>query len=217
MPSRVRESKGRLSPFRTPLSLIFGEVMMLPVSSYIPGSVMSYFILGAILAGTVILAAPVNLAYNSGEPWFRVKWLGLTMTKRLGVEKSKKIRKIPLRKKKVSGHRMMGRLWQRRELALELIGKVKRLIFGVCRSLDFRDSEAGISLPDPMWNGLLYAVATNLPLNEVSLSVNFENRNYAKIRVTIYPYRVARKLAAFFLSLPYIRIMRFAWDLKRSD
>ncbi|MFA5111998.1 MAG: hypothetical protein WC443_11370 [Desulfobaccales bacterium] len=176
---------------------------------------MSYLILGLILAGTVILAAPISLGYNSGEQRLRVKWLGLTMTKPLGVEKPKKPRKIPAKKNKVSGRRMMGRLWQRRELALELIGKVKRVVFGVYRTLDFRDSEAALSLPDPLWNGLLYAVVTNLPLHNVSLSVNFENRNYAKIRVTVYPYRVARKLAAFFLTLPYIRLLRLAWDLKR--
>ncbi len=178
---------------------------------------MSYFILGAILVGAVILAAPISLRYNSGEPGIRVKWLGLTVTSRLGVGKPKKLKKAAIRKSRVSGGRMLRRLWRQRELFWELTCQAKRFIFGVYRTLDFRDSEATLSLPDPMWNGLLYAVVTNLPLNSLSLSVNFENRNYAQIRVRVFPYRVAGKLAAFLLNLPYIRILRFAWDLKRSD
>ena len=68
-----------------------------------------------------------------------------------------------------------------------------------------------------MWNGLLFAVVSTIHLENVYLSVNFENRNYAKIRVTIYPYRVASKLATFLIQLPYIRILRFAWDLKKPQ
>jgi hypothetical protein len=67
-----------------------------------------------------------------------------------------------------------------------------------------------------MWNGLLFGVLSTLNLENVDLSVNFENQNFAKIRVTIYPYRVARQVAVFMLHLPYIRIMRCAWDLKKS-
>jgi len=65
-----------------------------------------------------------------------------------------------------------------------------------------------------MLNGLLYAVVSNIHMENVDFSVNFENRNFAKIRVTVYPYLVALKLTTFLIRLPYIRILRFAWDLK---
>jgi hypothetical protein len=67
-----------------------------------------------------------------------------------------------------------------------------------------------------MLNGLLYAALSTIHLENMDFSVNFENRNFAKIRVTVYPYRVASKLTIFLLHLPYIRMLRFAWDLKKT-
>lgn len=67
-----------------------------------------------------------------------------------------------------------------------------------------------------MWNGLLYAAVGNLQLKEMNLSVNFDNRNYAKVWVTAYPYRVIWRLATLLLTLPYIRLLRLARDLKRN-
>ena len=52
---------------------------------------MIYFILSVILVGLLILAAPLSLGYDSGEQWFKLKWLGLTMTKRLKEKKPKKL------------------------------------------------------------------------------------------------------------------------------
>jgi hypothetical protein len=176
---------------------------------------MSYLILGAILLGLVILAVPVSLGYDSGEKWFKVRWLGLTMTNRLGVEKPKKLNKTVTQKRQISTWPLMRRLWRQRDLCLKLIHQVRRFGLEVIRTLKFRDTEAALSLPDPMWNGLLYAVVTNIDLKNVDLSVNFENRNFAKIWVTVYPYRVAGKLAVLLLRLPYLRIIRFAWDLKK--
>lgn len=175
-----------------------------------------YFILGAALVGMIILAVPVSLGYDSSQKWFKVNWLGLTITKRLGKEKSKKPRKITEKEKKIHGLDLAERLWQRRELAAELIRKVGRFGVGVLRTLRFLDSEVGFSLPDPMWNGMLYGILTNVQLQNVSLSVNFEQRNYAKLWVTAYPYRVAWKLAALLIRLPYLNLLRFAWDLKNK-
>jgi hypothetical protein len=176
---------------------------------------MSYLIMGLLLMGLLILAAPISLRYDSGEQWLRIKWLGLSLKKRWGVEKPKKPRKTIAQKSKRSGLAVLQRLWEKRELCLELIHRVGRFCLEIFRTLSFRDSEASMSLPDPMLNGLLYAVASNIHLDNVDLSVNFENRNFAKIRVTIYPYRVASKLATFLLQLPYLRLVRFAWDLKK--
>ena len=177
---------------------------------------MSYLILGAILVMLVILAAPISLGYDSVDRRFMVKWLGLTMTKRLEVEKPKKLQKIKPKKRKISALTVLRRLWQQRELCLELTNRVGRFVLEVFRTLKFRDSEASVSLPDPMWNGLLYAVVTNIRLENVYLSVNFEHRNYAKIWVTVFPYRVAGKLAGLFVRLPYTRLVRFAWELSKN-
>ncbi|MHB9074498.1 MAG: hypothetical protein ACYC6G_13340 [Desulfobaccales bacterium] len=176
---------------------------------------MIYVILGALLLGLLILAAPISLGYDSGEKWLRIKWLGLSLKKRLAEEKPKK-QKASTEKRKRRGGAVLKRLWAKRELCLELIQRGLRFMLEVLKTLNFRDSEACVSLPDPMWNGLLFAMVSNIHLENVSLSVNFENRNYAKIRVMIYPYRVASKLTTFLLQLPYIRILRFAWDLKKT-
>jgi hypothetical protein len=165
--------------------------------------------------GVVILAAPISLGYDSGEKWLKIKWLGLSLKKRLDEEKPKKQKAITEKRKK-RDWAVLKRLWAKRELCLELIQRVWRFILEVFKTLNFRDSQASVSLPDPMWNGLLFAVVTNIHLENVSLSVNFENCNYAKIRVTIYPYQVASKLTTFLIQLPYIRILRFAWDLKKT-
>jgi hypothetical protein len=176
---------------------------------------MIYVILSALLMGVVILAAPISLGYDSGEQWLRIKWLGLSLKKRLDEEKPKKPKAIT-EKRKRRGGAVLKQLWARRELCLELIQRVWRVMLEVFKTLNFRDSEANISLPDPLWNGLLFAVVSNIRLENVDLAVNFEDRNYAKIRVMIYPYRVASKLTAFLVRLPYIRILRFARDLKKT-
>ena len=177
---------------------------------------MIYLILVVLLMGLLILAAPISLGYDSGEPWLRIKWLGLSLKTRLGVEKPKKLKKTLAQKSTRHGWAVLGRLWEKRELCLELVHRIRRFVLEVLRTLSFRDSEAGISLPDPMLNGLLYAVVSNIRLENVDFSVNFENRNFAKIWVTVYPYRVASKLTIFLIRLPYLRMLRFAWDLKKT-
>jgi hypothetical protein len=70
---------------------------------------LSYFILGFLLLGIVILAVPISLGYDSVENWFQVRWLGLTITKRFAARKPKKSRKIAPKKRKKSGPAVMGR------------------------------------------------------------------------------------------------------------
>lgn len=177
---------------------------------------MAYFLLGVMLVGIIILAAPLSLGYDSLEKWFKVRWLGLTITKKLGREKPKKISKRATGKKKPRGPFAMRPLWRHRDLVRELIRKLLGLALEVYQTLSFRDSEAGFSLPDPMWNGMLFAVLHNINVQEMNLSVNFEERNYAKIWVTVYPYRVVQKLLGFLLHFPYLRTIRLAWDLKKQ-
>jgi hypothetical protein len=176
---------------------------------------MLYFLLGLILIVTLILAAPVSLGYRSPGKWLTLRWLGMTFTRELGQEKPGKPRKSGTGKKKGRTLANLRVLWQARDLVRELIGKLLKFAWELCRTLDFRNSEATFSLPDPMWNGMLAAVLLNLQVQNIDLSVNFEERNYAKIWVTIYPYRVLGKVAVFLCRLPYVGLVRLAWDLKK--
>jgi hypothetical protein len=176
---------------------------------------MIYVILGVLLVGLLVLAAPISLGYDSGEKWLKITWLGLTLKKGLKEEKPKK-KKALAPKKKRRGRARLLEVWEKRELCLELGSRIWQFMVAVFRTFSFRESEASVSLPDPMLNGLLFAAVTNIHLENVDLSVNFENQNFAKIRVTIYPYRVAGQVAILLLKLPYIRILRFAWDLKKA-
>ncbi len=177
---------------------------------------LGYFILGVLLVGIAILAVPISLGYDSVEKWFQVRWLGLTITKRLAAAKPKEPRKIAKKKRKTHDLAVMARFWQKRDLVAALLNQIGRFVLEVVRTLSFRDSAASFSLPDPMWNGVLYGVLSNIHLQDVNLSVNFEQRNYAKIWVTVYPHRVARQLTALLIRLPYLNIIRFAWDLKHQ-
>jgi hypothetical protein len=178
---------------------------------------MTYLILGVLLLGLLILAAPISLGYDTGEPWLRIRWLGLTLKKSFAAKKpQKKSKNKKSQKRQKRGWAVFLRLWEKRDLCLELFQRVWGFFLGVFRTLSFRDSEAEVSLPDPMWNGLLSGVLNTIHLENVSLSVNFENRNYAKIRVTVYPYRVIHQVTAFVLRLPYLRLLRFACDLKKT-
>jgi hypothetical protein len=177
---------------------------------------LAYVILGVVLLGLICLAAPISVGCDSTEKWYRVKWLGLSLTRRWGPEKPKKIPKISKKKKRGRGSAVAAQLWQR-DLAWTLISQLGRFVVEVWRTLSFRDSEAAISLPDPMWNGVLYAALAPIHRQEINLSVNFENRNYAKLWVTVYPYRVAQKLAVLLIRLPYRQLLRLAWDLRKSS
>jgi hypothetical protein len=176
---------------------------------------MVYFLLVLLLV-TIILALPVSLRYDSSEKGLRVRWLGLTITRGAGREKPGKPGKKKTGKKKGRGSANLGLWWRRRELVKELIGQALEFAWEAGRTLTFRDSAATFSLPDPMWNGMLSAVLLNVNLPNINLSVNFQDRNYAKIWVIIYPYRVLGKLAVFLCQLPYLRLARLAWDLKRA-
>jgi hypothetical protein len=179
-------------------------------------TVMLYFGLGIMLIGLVVLVAPISVRYESEAGWFMVNWLGLTKTKRLDGRQPARLGNIIAGARKSPNLAVIRRLWHKRDLCRELIRWAGGLVLEVMRTLTFRDSAVGLSLPDPMWNGLLYAVVTHIHLKNVDLSVNFANRNYARIQVTVYPYRVARKLAVFLLHLPYLRLGRLAWDVKKA-
>ncbi|MCL4503457.1 MAG: hypothetical protein M1438_16650, partial [Deltaproteobacteria bacterium] len=177
---------------------------------------LGYFIIGAVLVALAILAVPLSLGYDSTTRRLRVKWLGMTVIRRLKAKKPEKPAEEPKKKWKYRTPAIMWRLWQKRDLVLEIVRQLEQFILKVYRTLSFQDTKVDLSLPDPMWNGVLFGVLTNLHLQEINLLVNFENRNYARIRVTIYPIMVVQKLASLLVRLPYMRLLRLAWDLKKN-
>ena len=180
---------------------------------------MAYLLGAALLLVVVILVVPISLGYDSTQKCFRLKWLGLTLTKitqaKQPTERSPKPVKTAKKIWKLPASAFAELLWTRWGLVWEIIAPIRRFCLEVCRTVSFWDSKVCLSLPDPMWNGLLYGVLANLHLPALNLSVNFENHNYAKIWAKVYPYRVVQNLAILLLRLPYVRLLRLAWDLKK--
>ncbi len=178
---------------------------------------LGYSLLAVMLLGIAFLVVPISLGYHSAEKWFKLRWLGLTITKRLDHQQAEKISEPPKAKKpgKIKGRIFWSYFWQQRELMADLLHRLGRFVLEVARTLSFRDSVATLSLPDPMVNGVLYGLLANVRLEELDLSVNFEERNFARIWVTVYPHRVAPKLAVLLLRLPYRPMLRFYWGLKK--
>ncbi|MCG8376885.1 MAG: hypothetical protein MI702_10425 [Chlorobiales bacterium] len=74
--------------------------------------------------------------------------------------------------------------------------------------IEIKKLEGQLSTPDPMLNGLLYAVFVNLNLSKVHLSANFENRNRLLVEATVRPYLVLLEVARFLAALPYLRLIK---------
>jgi hypothetical protein len=63
---------------------------------------------------------------------------------------------------------------------------------------------------------VLYGILTNLDLKNIQLSVNFCDENHAKLWVTLYPYRVVCRVAAFMISLPGVRIVKAIYQQRKG-
>lgn len=165
-----------------------------------------------LLLGMALLIVPLSLGYDSREKVLKGKWFGLSFTKKLRARKPPRDRK----KKKKSDKAIWRGLLADKGLALELIKKTMRLVIDLGRTLSFKDTEVSLSLPDPAWNGVLYGILTNLDLKNIHLSVNFYDENHAKLWVTLYPYRVVFRVAAFMVSLPGVRIVKAFYKQRRG-
>ena len=165
--------------------------------------------------GMALLIVPLSLGYDSGEKVLQGKWLGLTFTKRLRPGKPRKPRGDRKPKKKADKTIWRGLLADR-GLALGLLKKTVKFVIDLGRTLSFKDTKVSLSLPDPAWNGVLYGILTNLDLQDIQLSVNFYHQNHAKLWVTLYPYRVVFRVAAFIISLPGVRIVRAIYKQRRG-
>ena len=90
---------------------------------------MIYLILGVLLMGLLILVAPISLGYDTGEPWLKIRWLGLTLKKSFAAKKPQK-KKTPNEKSEKSkkiqkrGWAVFLRLWEKRDLCLELLHRL---------------------------------------------------------------------------------------------
>jgi len=164
-----------------------------------------------LLLGMALLIVPLSLGYDSRAKVLYWKWCGLSFTKQLRHRKPPRERK----KRKKTDKTIWRGLLADRGLALELLKKTVKFVIDLGRTLSFKDTEIRLSLPDPALNGVLYGIVTNLDLKNVHLSVNFFDENHAKLWVTLYPYRVVFRVAAFLISLPGVRIVKSYYKQRR--
>lgn len=94
---------------------------------------LDYFILGAILVGMVVLAAPISFEFDSTERRIKFAWLGLTITRRLEGQKRERAPKKTKKRWKTRGLAMLRRLCQGRDLVWELVERVGRFGLEVFR------------------------------------------------------------------------------------
>jgi hypothetical protein len=176
---------------------------------------MLYALIIGLVLGVALLTFPFSLGYDTREKVLKAKWFGLSFAKGL---RRKKPRKTPReRKSKKKADKTIWRtLLADRGLALEVLKKTARFIINLGRTLSFRNTEISLSLPDPAWNGVLCGVLTNLDLQDIYLSVNFYNQNYAKLWIKFYPYRVVWQVVAFLIRLPGVRIVKVLYKLYKQ-
>lgn len=189
-----------------------------------------YAIVVAVFLGLLaILLFPISLRFDSTREQFRVAWLGLSFTKKLSskkllgpIAKREKEEEPPTAKgetQKKKKHRIkaIGRfLLHDRYLILELLRKGYRPLINVLHAVSLRELEASFSTPDPMWNGVLFGVFSNIHLDNVRLSANFTNINYVRGRMQLYPYQIVKMTTSLMIRLPYRRIIKTFLYIKKS-
>jgi len=177
---------------------------------------MLYLCLAGIFIGLLLFLPPVSLGYDSRENRVKVRWLGLTLTRELKKKTERPRKKVSKAEPKGPGWAVIRHMAGERNLAVELINKIGRLGRDLLGIISFKGSEAGFSLPDPKWNGMLYALLANIHLEGVALSTNFNQLNFVKVWVTFYPLQVTAKVMGWLAHLPLRRIIRLIWDIKKA-
>ncbi len=172
---------------------------------------LSYIILLTLTVAILgFLLIPVSLRFDSTEKSLTVRWMSLSVTKTLGREKPRR----PKEKKWTL--KAFGRgLLKDRYLFAELLQKGYRTVIDLVRSVSIREMEATFSTPDPLWNGVLWGVFANIHLENVSLSMNFQNINSVRGWLQFHPYRIIKVAVGLLIRLPYLRIIRTASSIKR--
>jgi len=169
-----------------------------------------YLVLIFIATGVGILAlllAPVSLRFDSRENQMMIRWVGLSLKRKHPQEKPRKPGAKVGRRGWLA--RAMGHLLlEDRAFTLKMVRRLFRPMISVIRSVSVCDVEGTFSLPDPLWNGLLYGVLANVRIKNIRLSMNFEHINYVKGCLQFYPYKVLREAPGLLIRLPYGRIIR---------
>jgi len=142
--------------------------------------------------------------------------MGLSVEKRLSRKKPRRSVEKPERKKKRNIKAIGLRLAKDRDLILELFQKGYRSMIDVLRSVSNQEIEATFSTPDPMWNGVLYGILTNIHFENVNLSMNFQNINYIRGCLQFHPYKIVKVSLGLLIRLPYRRIIRTALYIKKQ-
>ena len=164
----------------------------------------------------VFLFAPVSLQFDTVKKSLRVGWMGVDLRIRLGRRKPARSKAEPERKKKSHAKAIGLYLVEERDLIFELVRKGRRPLMRLLQSVSIRNIEGSFSTPDPLWNGVLYGICSNLPLENVHLSANFKDINYVKGELQLYPYKIVETAVPLLIGLPYRRIIRAFLSIRKS-
>jgi len=168
------------------------------------------------LMALLSLFTPVSLEFDTVKRSLHVGWMCVDHRMRLGRQKLARSRAKPERKKKSHAKAIGLYLFEERDLIFELFRKARRPLVKLLQSVSIRNVEGSFSTPDPLWNGVLYGICFNLPLENVHLSANFENINYVKGVVQFYPYKLVETGVPLLIGLPYRRIIRAFLAIRKS-
>jgi hypothetical protein len=167
------------------------------------------------LIALVFLLTPVSLGFDTVKKYLHVGWMGINLRIRLDRRKRARAKAEPVRKKKSHAKAIGLYLLKERDLVFELVQKAHRPLMRLLRSVSIRNIEASFSTPDPLWNGILDGICCNLPLENVHLSVNFRNINYAKGELQLYLYKIVQTAVPLLIGLPYRRIIRAFLSIRK--
>jgi len=172
--------------------------------------------LAIFLMALLFLFTPVSLEFDTVKKSLRVGWMCVDHRMRLGRRKPARSKAEPERKNKSRARAIGLYLFEERDMIFELFRKARRPLVNLLRSVSIRNVEGSFSTPDPMWNGVLYGICFDLPLENVHLSANFESINYLKGAVQFYPYKIVDTAVPLLIWLPYRRIIRAFLFIRKS-
>jgi hypothetical protein len=169
------------------------------------------------LIALVFLFIPVSLEFDTVKKSLKFGWMGVDLRIRLDRWKPGRSKAEPERRKKSHAKAIGLYLVEERGLIFELVQKAHRPLMRLLQSVSIRNIEASLSTPDPLWNGVLYGICFNLPLENVHLSANFRNINYVKGELQLYLYKVVEAAVPLLIGLPYRRIIRAFLSIRKSS
>lgn len=172
--------------------------------------------LALILAIMGFLFAPVSLTFDLTQKYLKVEWMSLSITKRLEKKKGRGPKEKPEKEGKWNIKTIGLLLVKDRELVFDLFQKGYRSAKDMLRSVSIREIEGTLSTPDPMCNGVLCGIFSNIHLKNVRVSVNFQDINYVRGRLQFYPYKVLKVAGSLTVRLPYRRILRAVLSNKKQ-